>query len=618
MIRKVYNFIIATLVAIMMVSQVSFVFAANERELTDDEKAAFIVRDEWTSWVRDFTASLSELDKNATSKIYDNMDFYDMQYRFTEKYKKVPEYLDEDGKPTQKLKDMIKTKRKELAGATIRDYLCFTSNAAGSKISYAKTGSVTTDGLGISTDGVSFVAWDGSEKTIGSGETLYIVNKRNSLSTGSANFLHFNITGNVSVSGDISSLINFSDISSFSFFNLFSGCTGLTNAEDLVLSKTAVSSYNGMFYNCTNLTRPPVLSATSLSASCYDSMFAGCTNLTSAPKLPATTLANACYRNMFSACSSLTTAPDLPATTLANSCYQGMFNGCSSLNSISLEWEGNFSGTGVPTDAFTNWVNGVANSGTFYYSGSADSTADSSYGASAMPKNSTNKWTIGRNDYLRFISRKNGSQVGYSLHNLTRNNIYYSKDRVTWTQWNGNYVTIDNGETLYVHNRDNQLATSTTQCLIFNMPNSGEIEVAGNIMSLANFNTTVPSSCFYGVFAGDSGIGDGCDALVDASSLKLPSAIAAECYREMFNGCRRLVYGPTLPATTLASNCYMRMFQNCTSLISIKLGYTGSFDNAYFAGWVNNINTVGTLYYNGTGTVRGGNGIPTNWSVVTY
>ena len=37
-----------------------------------------------------------------------------MQYRFTEKYKKVPEYLDEEGKPTQKLKDMIKEKRKEI------------------------------------------------------------------------------------------------------------------------------------------------------------------------------------------------------------------------------------------------------------------------------------------------------------------------------------------------------------------------------------------------------------------------------------------------------------------------------------------------------------------------
>ena len=112
--KKVYSLIAIIMATVLMFSSVNFVFAAEERELTNDEKAAFIVRDEWTGWVRDFTASLSELDKNATAKIYDDMDFYDMQYRFTEKYKKVPEYLDEEGKPTQKLKDMIKEKRKEI------------------------------------------------------------------------------------------------------------------------------------------------------------------------------------------------------------------------------------------------------------------------------------------------------------------------------------------------------------------------------------------------------------------------------------------------------------------------------------------------------------------------
>lgn len=112
--RKIYSLIAMILAVLLTFSSVGHVFAAEDRELTNDEKAAFIVRDEWTGWVRDFTASLSELDKNATAKIYDGMDFYDMQYRFTEKYKKVPEYLDEDGKPTQKLKDMIKEKRKEI------------------------------------------------------------------------------------------------------------------------------------------------------------------------------------------------------------------------------------------------------------------------------------------------------------------------------------------------------------------------------------------------------------------------------------------------------------------------------------------------------------------------
>ena len=112
--KRVYSLIAIIMATVLMFSSVNFVFAAEERELTNDEKAAFIVRDEWTGWVRNFTASLSELDKNATAKIYDGMDFYDMQYRFTEKYKKVPEYLDEEGKPTQKLKDMIKEKRKEI------------------------------------------------------------------------------------------------------------------------------------------------------------------------------------------------------------------------------------------------------------------------------------------------------------------------------------------------------------------------------------------------------------------------------------------------------------------------------------------------------------------------
>ena len=113
---KKKNYLVAILLIVAMtISSIGALYAAaNDRDLTSDEKAAFIVRDEWTAWVRDFTASLSELDKQATAKIYDDMDFYDMQYRFTEKYKKVPEWLDEDGKPTQKLKDAIKAKRKEI------------------------------------------------------------------------------------------------------------------------------------------------------------------------------------------------------------------------------------------------------------------------------------------------------------------------------------------------------------------------------------------------------------------------------------------------------------------------------------------------------------------------
>ena len=91
-------------------------------------------------------------------------------------------------------------------------------------------------------------------------------------------------------------------------------------------------------------------------------LFSGCYNLVSAENLalPATILSNYCYYNMFYGCTSLTTAPVLPATTLTDGCYSGMFQDCTSLNSI----------TCLATDisamnCTSDWVNGVASSGTF-------------------------------------------------------------------------------------------------------------------------------------------------------------------------------------------------------------------------------------------------------------
>lgn len=79
-------------------------------------------------------------------------------------------------------------------------------------------------------------------------------------------------------------------------------------------------------------------------------------------------------------CSSLTTAPELPAETLADYCYQYMFYNCTNLNTITLGYTGNFSSI-----YFSNWVSGVASTGTFYYDGT-----DTTTGTSAIPTG----WTI--------------------------------------------------------------------------------------------------------------------------------------------------------------------------------------------------------------------------------
>ena len=148
-------------------------------------------------------------------------------------------------------------------------------------------------------------------------------------------------------------------LTGYCYANMFQGCTSLTTAPELPATVLASYCYNGMFRNCTSLTTAPELPATTLAQYCYASMFYGCTNLTTEPELPATGLVRNCYASMFNGCTNLTTAPELPATTLADSCYYFMFNGCTSLNYIKAMF------TTTPGTYTSNWVNGVASTGTF-------------------------------------------------------------------------------------------------------------------------------------------------------------------------------------------------------------------------------------------------------------
>ena len=142
--------------------------------------------------------------------------------------------------------------------------------------------------------------------------------------------------------------------------NLFNGCINLTSAPDLPATALAISCYANMFYGCSKLTTPPVLPATTLAEGCYQALFYNCTSLTTAPELPATTLAPTCYKHLFQGCTSLTTAPELNAETLVSGCYTNMFYGCSKLNYIKALF------TTTPSAEYTsNWVNGVASTGTF-------------------------------------------------------------------------------------------------------------------------------------------------------------------------------------------------------------------------------------------------------------
>ena len=131
----------------------------------------------------------------------------------------------------------------------------------------------------------------------------------------------FTSTKKFEAEGNINSLFYKEDFSGQTnglyFMGLFSGCTGLTTAENLIL---------------------PALDVTGVTSSAYENMFRDCTNLT--------------------------TAPELPAYFIGLSCYKRMFYGCSSLNYIKctaaeVHWVG---GVHKPTE---EWVVGVPSNGIF-------------------------------------------------------------------------------------------------------------------------------------------------------------------------------------------------------------------------------------------------------------
>lgn len=196
----------------------------------------------------------------------------------------------------------------------------------------------TAAGVSISVQSGDEVRLKGTNDTyaIQSNENLSgFGGKTNQASTGTA---EFNMYGNIMslIYGDnFAGQTTFPSGSSYNFCSLFDG-SNVVSAEHLILP------------------------AMTLRPHCYRALFANCPLLTTPPVLPATTLVESCYRYMFNMDVSMTTTPELPALVVPESAYYGLFNGCSSVNYIKC----------LARDisahyATQNWVQGVANSGTF-------------------------------------------------------------------------------------------------------------------------------------------------------------------------------------------------------------------------------------------------------------
>ena len=469
-------------------------------------------------------------------------------------------------------------------------------------------------------DWITMPTADADKVTIPAGEKIFVRgNNPSGFSTSGSKYSSFIMTGSISASGSIMSLIDGTgetDIipSNYCFCRMFYGCTALTVAPELPATTLKTDCYSRMFEGCSSLTTSPELPATVLTDNCYSNMFGGCSTLTTAPELPATTLALGCYRGMFYGCSSLTTAPELPATTLEYYCYTEMFYGCSSLTTAP-----ELPATTLKTYCYSrmfygctalNYIKCLAVSGINQNnstSGWMTNAGSQVTGTKTFVQAGGVTWPTGNNGIpsswvrdcdtlMRFDVVPYGSNtVGQMLVFLDTSgatqvpNCEYSTNLITWRSMPtstagavlldsymdplGENTTVDGivvCHHIFIRGVNSGFNTTDSRCRfafigqneIITIENLGRINASGSVMSLIDGigeTTTIPCDfCFCRMFFN-------CTALTVAPELPA-TTLAADCYNNMFGGCSSLVTAPELPATTLAPHCYSYMFIGCSSL----------------------------------------------------
>ncbi|MBR7120852.1 MAG: hypothetical protein IKC94_01255 [Lentisphaeria bacterium] len=227
------------------------------------------------------------------------------------------------------------------------DFLTLTANKAGSTVSSHKYLDPFTEGLLYRTDKTAkFAKYTVGQPVVLANAGDYVqfwncADKLNStyvngVGTSSHHTFRFVMTGSISASGKLQSMLNFSEIKERCFIGLFRQCEALTTA--------------------------PELSAETLAVGCYAFLFEGCPNLQSV---------------------------DIKATSIASfsNCMLALVKNCTSLTSIKVrftKWnEKNISTSASET---VRWVENVADEGTFY----KPAALPEFYGDSFIPEG----WTV--------------------------------------------------------------------------------------------------------------------------------------------------------------------------------------------------------------------------------
>ena len=240
--------------------------------------------------------------------------------------------------------------------------LTFTALSAGSTVTLNANGSPTVSGLHyrLGKSGTWLSYTPGSTITLAAvGDSAQFWNSESALSNSSSNYVQFAMTGQIAAKGNIQSLLNWSEsCPNYCFYQMFYNCGPLVSAPDLPAMQLGDYCYSGMF-RATSITALPDLPAKTLKFACYNLLAYQCQNMVSAPMIAGITPATSCMANAFNG--SGITAAHIRLQTLTDYALTLTFSGCSALNRIEVD----FTSWGNIATATQNWVQNVAESGTF-------------------------------------------------------------------------------------------------------------------------------------------------------------------------------------------------------------------------------------------------------------
>ena len=330
---------------------------------------------------------------------------------------------------------------------------------------------------------------------------------------------------------------------------------------------------------------------------CFYGLFEGTPVVNVSPNfLPATQLANYCYAQMFKGCTSLETAPELPAAITVPYCYYKMFYGTDVLPDIAnihihkgVPLQGLFAGTKI-VDASSILLPGTVNKNC-YESMFEDCTLLTT--PPVLPATE-----LAEGCYKKMFKGCTSLEVPQNFLPATT-----LADYCYYKMFYGTNVDI----AVFGFVTDKNFPIKGMQGLF-----AGTNIDDGYIMNIAciqNLLAILNVNCYESMF-------EDCTSLTQAPVL--PATTLAEgCYKKMFKGCTSLETAPELPATTLVYGCYDSMFEDCSNLTTIDVS-ASVLSEEYTRNWVKNLPENGEITLSPlTQIIRGINGVPLKWDIIT-